>query len=88
MIHLYLQVTRRGTEVNMNDNEIIMTLAKDLEAGRIISITTCTSQRPNLITVSKVTPIRGTDRVLVKGANTETGELEQVEYWERAEFYR
>jgi hypothetical protein len=72
----------------MNDNEIIMTLAKDLEAGRVIDIRTCTSQRPNLITVSTVTPIKGTDRVLVKGVNTETEELEEVEYWGKAEFYR
>lgn len=72
----------------MSDNKLIRTLARDIQVGGIISTTTDTSQRPSQMTVSKVTPIKRTQSVRIEGVDTETGELRQFDYWEKAEFYK
>jgi hypothetical protein len=72
----------------MSDNKPTRTLARDIQVGGIISTTTDTSQRPSQMTVSKVTPIKRTQSVRIEGVDTETGELRQFDYWEKAEFYK
>ena len=72
----------------MSDNKLTKTLARDMQVGGIISTNTDTSQRPSSMTISKVTPIKRTQSIRIEGVNTETGELQQFEYWEKAEFYK
>ena len=72
----------------MNNNKLTKTLAKDIQVGAIIGTATDTSQRPSYMTVSKVTPIKRTQSVRIEGVDTETGELQQFDYWEKAEFYK